>query len=472
MKSRFILPAALLLSGMMMSCQKDVSDIGGSLVNGEVSITVDSIYTDINGSSVYLGDFDGRNLTKLLGRLRVPEYGSLECSFVSQMLSATGMNIPDSITENQIDSMRLILAVPRGALTGDSLAPQQLKVYQLTKQLPADITSAFDPEGYYDPSSPLGTRSYTLSNISRGDSAMKASSYVSIPVMLPRSLALDFFRRYRAGDPVFEWPATFNQLFPGIYVKQNFGNGCVANIAAAQVYTYWNRTETRYEKQEDESYKYIPYTVRDSVCLMASQPEVLSSNIIHYEASDHLKALVASGKSVVTSPGGYIVDIKFPVKQLIDAYIGGGDLMSVVSALRLQIPAVAVKNDYGLSVVPYLLMVRKSERENFFAENKIPDGLTSFYAPYDAESGSYSFNSMRDYFLDMLKKVREGKEIADEDMEFSLVPVYITLETVQGYNTSTVYVTKVQPYLIRPTMTRLATDRALVTFIYTSQQVD
>ncbi len=75
MKVRYILPAMLLACGLLSSCQDDVSDIGGSLTKGEVTITVDSLETDMHASTVYYDSFDGRNVTKLLGRLRVPEYG-------------------------------------------------------------------------------------------------------------------------------------------------------------------------------------------------------------------------------------------------------------------------------------------------------------------------------------------------------------------------------------------------------------
>lgn len=55
--------------------------------------------------------------------------------------------MPDSA---QVDSMKLVLSVPRGQLTGDSLAPQQLRAFQLSKSLPLDINNTFDPTGYYD----------------------------------------------------------------------------------------------------------------------------------------------------------------------------------------------------------------------------------------------------------------------------------------------------------------------------------
>lgn len=472
MKIRCLPAALVVLSGMLMSCEDEVSGIGSSLSKGEVSITVDSLVTDIPATSVYYDGFDGRNETKLLGRINVPEYGSLSCSFVSQMLSATKMNIPDSITVSDLDSMRLVLSVPRGALTGDSLAPQQLKVYRLSKGLPSDIMTSFNPEGYYDPSSPMGSRSYTLSNIAKGDSALKRDAYVRIPVQMPMSFARELFEKYRAGDDVFEWPATFNEYFPGIFVEQNFGNGCVANISKAEMFMYWNRIDRTYDMQPDSTYAYVDHIRRDSVCLLSSQPEVLSSNVIDYNVSEFIKGVAESGKSVVTTPGGYMVDLKFPVKRLLDAYKGHGLSMSVVSSLRMEIPAVAIDNDFGLTVAPYLLMIKKSEMGSFFKENKVPDGKTSFYAAYDSDKACYQFNSMRAYFLDVLANEASGEAVDDEDLEFLLIPVDVTTETVDSYNSSTVYVTSCQPYLAKPSMTLLDTDHAIVCFTYSSQKVN
>lgn len=453
------------------SCDDDVSPIGGSLVQGEVAISVDSITTEIPAETVYYDAFDSRTLTKLLGRLSVPQYGELECSFVAQMMSAQKMLIPDSIGVADLDSMRLVLTVPRGALTGDSLAPQQLRVYRLERQLPSPIASNFNPEGYYSAASLMGTKSYTISNIARGDSAMKASSTVRIPVRMPLDFARDLFEKYRAGSSIFDWPASFNQYFPGIYVEQNFGNGCVANISKAEFFTYWHRVSRTLDMQPDSTYKYVDHIVRDSTCLLASQPEVLSSNIISYTPSDYIKNF-ASANSVITSPGGYMVHINFPAQTLLDAYHRHGASMQMVSSLKFQIPANEVKNDYGITLAPNLLMVKRTELESFFAENKIPDAKTSFYAAYDSESGSYRFDNMRAYFLSLLEKEQAGEPITADDTDFVLVPVDVTLETTQGYNSVTVSVTRCAPYLLKPTMTHLHTERAIICFTYSTQQID
>lgn len=474
MNVRYFLASAAVIAGLvsLSSCNDDVSSIGGSLAGGEVTIMVDSLVTSIDSESVRYDSFDGRNVTKLIGRINVPEYGKLSCSFVSQMMSASRMGVPDSISVNDVDSMRLVFSVPRGSLTGDSLAPQQLTVYRMADQIPSDITSAYDPAGHYDPK-PLGIRTYTLSNIAKGDSAMKRDAYVKIPVTIPVEFARDLFNRYRASDPIFEWPATFNTFFPGIYVEQNFGNGCIANISKAEFFTYWHYTRMINEMMPDSTVQKVPHVYRDSVCLMASQPEVISSNIISYEVSDRITGMADAGKPVITTPGGYMVGIRFPVRTLLDRYHSKQGALSIVSGLRFEIPAYAIDNDYGLTVAPNLLMVKKSDYEDFFANNKVPDNVSSFLASYDAEAGSYTFSAMRMWLLNLLNDEEKGNELNDEDFEFLLVPVDVKKEDVTNYSgTVTSYVTRCQPYLSKPTMTGLHTDRALIVFTYSSQQIE
>lgn len=425
----------------------------------------------LDASSIMEPEFDSRTQSKLLGRINVPEYGSLECSFVSQLMCATKMNIPDSITVNDIDSIRMVLTVPRGSLTGDSLAPQQLKVYRLTRQLPSDINSAFDPDGYYDPSSPLGVRSYTLSALSMNDSLFKKQESIRIPIMLPKKMAQDVFNAYKNNPGIFQWPQTFAQYFPGVYVEQNFGNGCIGVISSMKFFTYWHYMRQVYQKKDDDSgeYHYVPTLTRDSVCLFSSQPEVLSANKVTYKVSDYLKKLANSGKAIITTPGGYYVNVKFPAQEIIDKYDKDLYSIAVVSKLSFEIPAEAVENDYGLDAAPHLLMVKSSEREAFFRDNKIPDGKTSFYAPYNTESKSYTFSGMREYILELIDS---GKAVDPADMEFSLVPVVVSTEEVPGYTSTTTYVTRCAPYIGRPTVTQLDTDKAIVCFTYSRQTIE
>lgn len=453
----------------LSSCEDSTSVIGSSLINGEVTITVDTLEMKVTAQSIYEPDFDSRSQSKLLGRINVPEYGSLDCSFVSQLLTATKMNIPDSITVNDIDSLRMVLKVPRGSLTGDSLAPQQLKVYALTRQIPSDIVSNFDPTGYYDPKAPIGVKSYTLSALSLNDSLFKLGSDINIPVMMPQIYAKQLFTQYRENPSIFQWPQEFAKKYPGIYVEQNFGNGCIGLISNLEFYLYWHYDKQVYQKKEDsDEYHYVPQLARDSVCLLSSRPEVLSANCVTYKVSDYLQNLANNNKSIITTPGGYHVNVHFPAKELLKKYEKDLYTTAVVSKLTFEIPAKAVKNDFGLEAAPHLLMVKSSEREEFFRENKVPDGITSFYAKYDTDTESYTFTGMREYIMNIINQ----NKVEEEDVEFSLIPVIVSTEVVEGYSSSTTYVTGCSPYIGRPTVTELDTDHAIICFTYSRQTIE
>lgn len=456
---------ALAASAMLWGCEDEVPTTGSDLVQGEVTIYVDSLTMKLNSTAVYEETYDSKGLTKLLGRLRVQQYGNLDCSFVTQLMAATNMEIPDSITVEMVDSMRLIFTVPRGQFTGDSLAPQQLTVYRLTDQLPADINNTYDPTGHYDPI-PLGSRTYTVSALSQaGDSLLPVTRNIRIPVMLPKDLAVETFTKYRNDPSVFQWPATFNKYFPGIYVEQSFGNGCVANITKVQAFTYWHRPEMRYIKVDGE-YGYHPVTVRDSVCLFASVAEVLSSNNIKYTVSDAITNDVSKGEKIITTPGGYHVDFTFPYEEIFEIYHKQNSELSVISTLSLSLPAKAIENNHNIGAAPYLLMILKSDVEEFFAKNKLPDQVRSFYAAYNKEKKRYTFPALRTYLLNLLSK----KEVKPEDIEFTLIPVEIQTEDVTDYyGNITKTVVGCLPYTMAPTMTRIDMDRAVVTFAFSQQ---
>lgn len=472
------LGAALLTltASLFTSCQDDVSSQGSSLVSGEVTITVDSIPTFVPARSIEFDAYDSRSTTKLLGRINVPEYGDLSCSFLSQLYPAPTLGISDTVPESYIDSMKLVVTVPRGSLTGDSLAPQQLKVYRLNRQLPAGIVNNVNPADYYDASDPaalIGSQTYTLSALARNDSdLLKKDLNIVMRIPIPREKAIECVRAYRTNPAIFQWPATFAQSFPGIYVQQSFGNGCIGNVAAVGVQLYYrvDKTETSTDKETGET---VTSTVakRDSVCLFATAPEVVSSNVISLQLSDYIKGLAQQGKSVITTPGGYCVDIDFPAQQIIDKYNQNSSMLTVVSSLSMEIPADKIKNDYGIGVAPFLLMVKKAEREKFFQNNKVPDQVESFYAKYDEDNKSYSFNTLRQYLLSLLQS---GKQLTQEDVEFSLVPVKLTTDTVTNpyTNTSTVYVTRCANYIEKPTMTLLDTDNAIINFTYSKQEIE
>lgn len=486
--------------GLLLSCENETPTVGGQLAIGEVQIALDSLTWDGTAQTIHRGDqemtvecpkivfkafydaaVDTRSTTNLLGRISVPEYGDLHCSFVSQLMCSK--SLPDSVVSEKVDSMKLILTVPRGDLTGDSLAPQQLKVYELTKSLPKDIDNTFDPTGYYEPTKPLGTRSFTLSALGMNDSLYTNLPSVAIEIPMSKEWAVKIVEDYRNDkkNSVFAWPQTFEkEYFHGIYVEPTFGRGCIANISNIDFVIFYNYKATTTSTDSDGNTTSKVETKAAYTGIFASSPIVLSSNNVTYTPSDYLKQLSDANDALITSPGGYRIDMTFPGRELVDIFKKSDTKLAVVSDLLFSVPVEEIDNEYGITPPPYLIMVRKSKLDEFLKSNSLPDNKDSFYAAYDSANHRYAFSSMRKYILNLIEN-----GVKDEDLEFTIIPADIEFEKPQqttnswlsyyyGYSSSSSSSStpiKCTPYISKPSMCKLKMDEAKTVFIYSNQQM-
>lgn len=473
--TRLFLPAVAFgfaAMSLMTGCDDDTSQIGNSLTEGNVSIYVDSLIFDLKGKGVENINYDSRSGNLLLGSVSIPGYGRLSSSFVSRMMCTTQLGVPDTLELSQIDSCQLVLGMTRGDIVGDSLAPQKVNVYKLLSQIPNNITNAFNPAESigYENMQLLGSQSFTASAQAMRDSVFNTQNRVGVRVTLNREFAQSIFLEYKNHPETFQWPQTFaSDFLPGLFVETSFGKGCIANIDQADIFLFYHVFK---EKKETIDDKEVITTVmeNDTVAPFAITPEVLSSNNINFQVAESLKQKVANGEIIITTPGGYNASFTFPARDIIARYAAEEHNLSLVSSLSLTIPAEAVANDYGLTAAPNLLLVKTSEAADFFKNNKLPDEVSSFTATFNSATNSYTFSTMRKYILDLLDK----KEVTDEDEEFTIIPVNLSTETQEDYygNVTATYVTKCSPYTLRPTMTRLHTEKALVVFSFSSQKFD
>lgn len=452
------------------SCEDEVSNIGNSISSSEITINVDSLTYELSAKTVTAPPFESRSNFTLLGSINVPEYGSLKCSYVTQFLPAESINIPDSIKIEDIDSAKMILTVPKGYITGDSLAPQQLKVFNLTKQLPSDISIGFNPEGYYNPSSSLAVKNYTLSGYQYTDSTFVSSSSLKVGVSLPVDVGRDLLKEYRANPDLFVWPQQFaEEYWPGVYVAPTFGKGCIAPVQSTGVYLYYPITSSSIITNENGDKETVTKIVADSICVLTTAPEVLSNVNIDYTPSKSLDAMIDSHHNVITTPGGYVVSFTFPAIDILSEYWKSEYDLGVINNMIFSLPAKSIPNSYGIGLPPALLMVKSSEMESFFSQGRLPDNLNAFYSVYSNETNSYTFSSMRDYIV-ALKAMGEDN-IKPEDLEFTLVPVEIYTEDYTDPSTgaTATAVTSINPYILKPSMVEIDTDHASIVFTYSNQ---
>ncbi len=456
-----ILAAGLMAGSAVLtpSCD-DSSDIGNSITQDSVAIIVDTTFT-LTGQSVSNSQVLSRSVTQMIGSVDADGFGRISSDIVTQFMPS---NVLDTagIGVNDIDSLRLVMMLNLGEYTGDSVAPMGLEIYPLKRQLPSPIYSDFDPEGYYDSSEKYASLIYNASAVGQPDS-VKELSYRMLSVTLPRTVAKDLYAAYLENPATYATPTAFAQVFPGLYIKNSFGNGRVTRIASTTMHLYYHKTYYDESLEKDT-------TVRRAGNYFAVTPEIVTNNNIRLDIAPEIKARVAQGQTIVMAPAGLDVQFRFPGPEMLQKYrqdIAKG--LGVINTVELSIPAEAIENKYGIQPPAYLLMTLTSEKDDFFINNKIPDNKTSFYAAYNSTTGKYDFTGLRTYFLDLLDK----DNVTDADITFTLTPVSVTYESNSSYYYgTTTTVTGVVPYVATPVMARLLIEKSKISLVYSKQTIN
>lgn len=442
----------------VVSCNED-SQIGESIVNDKAEVVIDSSFV-VTGSSYACSAVRSRTITQIIGDVRAPGYGTLKSDVVTQFMPSLSLDTV-GISVNEIDSLKLELRMGDNDFVGDSVVPMGIEVYRLNRDLPSPIYSDFDPTGYYDPNDRIGSKIFNFSKYGEADSISKLK-YIPVKVDLPVSLAKEIYASYLENPANFSSPIEFaKNVFKGIYIRNSFGSGRLSRVGVTLMQMYYHRNIVT-EAGKDSLIRYMG-------SYMAVTPEIISNNNINLKIDPAIEAAAKSGEPIIMAPTGMEVEINFPIRDIISKYRANITNLGVVNQLTMTLYADTLKNDFGIGCPPNLLLIKKSKKEQFFADNKINDDITSFYATYDTNSKRYVFTGLRSYMLEIMKK----DQITDEDEQFCLIPVQVTTETSGNnyYQQGQTYVTAINPYVTQPVMTRLDLKKTRINLIYSKQTI-
>lgn len=454
------LQAVAILGAAIMSSCEDTPNVGASLVEDESEVVIATDFS-ATGTSVDNPRVQSRAITQVLGQIDAKGYGRFSSDFMTQFMPSAKIDAQNITVEN-IDSLKLLLFVPKGSFVGDSVAPMGLEVYRLNKQLPSLIYSNADPTEYYNPDDLLASRIYACNALGANDS-IRALSYRLIDVKLPLQLAHELFQLYVDDPSAYAFPSNFARHFPGIYIKNSYGSGRVIEITSTIMRMYYHTTTT--DSQGKETIK------RHQGSYYAVTPEIVLNNNLSYTISDDLRQRIDNGENIIVAPVGRDIELRFPIEDIIDRYNTSSGSLAVVNSLTFDIPAETITNDYGIQPPKDLLLILSSQKDDFFLRSELNNNVTSFYASYDSANHRYRFTGMRNYFLDMLKKT----DIAPEDYTFTLTPVSIETETNTSnsyYGSTTTYVSAINPYIGAPTMVKLDIPKSKITLTFSKQTLD
>ncbi len=455
MRNHFIVMAACAMLLATASCIDE--NIGSTLADNRTAIIEDSTSFTITGSTIANHHLRSRSSKQLIGIVNSPGYGTLTSDVVTQFIPSIKLD-DNNVTAETIDSCQLSMYITAGDFTGDSIVPMRMTAYGLTKQLPNPIYSDFDPTGYYDPSEPLGSATYSATALQQSDTVQK-QSFRRVVLPLPKEMARAIFTEYKENPSTFDKPSTFAQFFPGLYLTNTYGQGHVMNFMTTQFEVFYHTTE-----KSDTTLTQV---------YMTATPEVVYNNNIKLTLDPAVQQMIDNGEALVMGPAGLETSMRFPIQEIIDMYRAKTSSgLAVVNDLELTLPIEEVPNKWGVAPPSHLLLVKTAKKDAFFEADTLTNNKDSFYAAYDPVTRSYTFSGMRNYILDILKN--KYGVATDEDIFFTLTPIDITTYTNQAnyYSTATTTVTKIAPAISKPSIAKILLKKAKIKVVFSRHFIE
>lgn len=445
------LPALLALT----ACDQ-TSGIGTSIIDDQIDIQIDSAFT-LTGQTVVTDSVPARTMTKMLGSVNIDGFGIVSSDFVAEFMPATAI---DTAGLHSIDGIRLVMRSYKTDFIGDSLAPAAVKVYRLDRQLSYPIYSSDPSSKFYNVNSkPLASGVYSMAAMY--NDTVAARTYREVSLELGKPLAQELYQAWLKNPAAFSSPSTFTKdVFHGLAVVNSFGSGRLTRVSQTMMCMDYTVTKKLEDPVRDT-------LIKKSANYFAVTPEVVSNNQLRYTAAEAIRQRVANGEAITAAPVGYELKLRFPTQELIARYNSVPNAQRMVNSLTVEIPAESIDPTGTIQPPKYVLLVLSKDKKGFFADNKLPDSKTSFYAAYNSTKHSYSFN-MSEYIISMLAK----EKLDDSDFTFSLVPVTVSWSnqtSSSGYGSSSQVISTVTPEVTTLSAAKFSLDKTKIKFTYSKQ---
>ena len=382
-----------LFTGLILgSCDDNLTKVGSTIQPPEDLITVYSDTFMIKASTVRLDSIFAKTSDCLLGEMYDPVYGNIKSDILCQFYCEEGFKFPLAPNDGKIDSVELIIRYPFHSGTtklyayGDTTTPMQISVYPVNKSIKRNFYTNDRPEQYCDMENPLGSKSYTAFDVSVSDSIYYAvngnGQYTHVPnitVKLPTELGQKIYDETINNPSTFASQSAFNEFFPGIYITNTFGSGCVIKTNGSEI---GFRIHYSYTLKSSEGL--------DSVA-RAAQWFFVSKEVIQINrfVNDNLDKLLeeSPAHTYVKAPAGVCTKLVIPTTDISgkldvnDRYINNFNLS--LNYLPED------ERAFVYSPPSHLLLIPEDSVMPFFEEGRVENNVTSFI--------SFSYNNVGSY---------------------------------------------------------------------------
>lgn len=447
----------LLALGLLLttaSCEDTLTNIGSSIRPDGDNLTVKSAIFDINSSTFLADSIYIRTASPLLGEINDNLYGTIRSDYASEFYGK-GFTVDvynndtltfqlgrkgDSIIANRFDSA--VLSILYTGFVGDSLTPMAATAYELAKPLPTE-TSAFysnvDFSPYINPLKEIGSAGYTGKDLTVSDSIKNLSNYTpSVRMMLDEEIPNRFMNALLNNPKVYSSQSEFEKFFPGVYIKNTFGNGTILNVGMTRIYFYYRTYHvTKSSTGADSS-----YTVNRATYIQVA-PDVVQLNSVKnpIQPGGNPELLNNDSATFITAPGGYFTQLRLPIGSIINTLEKEKGVTPFLNGVNLNIQAYKPTNVFSQQPPTYMLLVEKDKMNEFFEKNTLPDSKTSYLATFKNDSindvYTYNFGNINAMVLELaeqMKKDKGGQPLTEKDsITLAVVPVQTETNSDYGY---------------------------------------
>lgn len=396
--SFLFLAGALLYVGIALISCNDDSTIGQSVQPDGDKITVHKDTLPLISQTIPVDSVYFRSMNVYLGEFTDSIFGTTKTDYLGQLYCPYSFEFPDDV--NQIDSA--FIYIQYNSWTGDSTAMFHVNVYQLNNEISSDAPyyTNIDPSDFCKKDILIGQGTYTAGDLSSSDSVKELSTYSHpVKIRLDSVFSNSILKKFRDGTYT---PDNFTQMFKGIYVTTDYGNGSIIKVSNTQLelcystYRYSNISGVRDSFVVNAAYFPMVSDVRQ-VCRVSHDD--LSEYIDPFDSNDSL--------NYIYSPAGLYTQITFndSIFEKLKDYSIGSVLLNV-SVTQVYGSNEEQYNKYALQPPSTLLLICKDSVESFFKDYGRTSRKYAYVAGYSSYTHSYSFD-LSYYFQKMIRQIKD-----------------------------------------------------------------
>ena len=321
---------------------------------------------------------------------------------------------------------------------GDSLTACRLSIYELDKELEKAENKDYyytdiNPDEFYKESDILGSKAYTAVDLSVKDSIRNLDTYVpSVHLTFEKPIAervggniLREFRKAQDKGAKFD-NKEFFEAFKGLYVRSDFGDGTVLYVDQVQM-------NVVYKCYAIDSIKGTPHLTHDgkdstyyAYRVFNSTREVIQANRLDNDSK--IDELIENDKTCtyLKTPAGIFTEAVLPISKINEEL--SGDTLNAVKLTFSNYNQASNNNNFGMSAPSNVMLIRKKDKDRFFAKNLLNDGVSSFLTSHSTSTNQYTFNNI----TGLINACVNDRKTADRDIREKGKVEYTVYDTETG----------------------------------------